>query len=82
MERLAMKIPMMIFFLSVIYFASNGFEIVDAIVKSFLIAFGAALVILLISMMLMFFLTLRESRMENIKTLGVKDAGKKVEMQV
>ncbi len=81
MEKLALKIPVLIFFLSVIYFASTGFEIIDAIIKSFLIAFGVALIILLLTMMLMFFLTLRENKPGNVKTLGVKDAGKKVEMQ-
>jgi hypothetical protein len=81
MEKLAIKIPVLIFFLAVIYFASTGFETVDAIVRAFLIAFGMALIILILTMILMFFLTLREGKSESVKTLGVKDAGKKVEMQ-
>jgi hypothetical protein len=81
MEKLATKIPALIFFLAVIYFLSNGFEVIDAIVRSFLVAFGAALIILTLTMILMFFLTLREGKSESVKTLGVKDPGKKVEMQ-
>ncbi|HUI29770.1 MAG TPA: hypothetical protein VLX91_06100 [Candidatus Acidoferrales bacterium] len=81
MEKLAIKIPTLIFFLAVIYFVSNGSDAIDSIVRSFLIAFGTALIILILTMMLVFFLTIREGRHENIKTLGVKDTGKKVEMQ-
>jgi len=95
MEKLAIKIPVLIFFLAVIYFASTGFDAVDAIVRAFLIGFSSALIILILTMILMFFLTLRESKSESVKTLGVKsermplaDAGqngypreKKVEMQ-
>jgi len=81
MDKLAMKIPALIFFLAVVYFLSSGFEVIDAIVRSFLIAFGAALIILVLTMMLMFFLTLRNGRSESAKTLGVNETGKKVGMQ-
>jgi len=81
MEKLAIKIPVLIFFVSVVFFESDGFGAIDAIVRSFLIAFGAGLIILILTMMLMFFLTLREGRSESVRSLGVKDAGKKMEMQ-
>ncbi len=67
MDKLGTKIPMLIFFLGVVYFASNGFGIVDAIVRAFMLAFGVALVILLFTMLLMFFLTLQKNRTENMK---------------
>lgn len=88
MDRLGTKIPMLIFFLGVVYFASNGFGIVDAIVRSFMLAFGVALVILLFTLLLMFFLTLQKNRSENMKTPATDERvtkmplpEKKVEMQ-
>jgi len=81
MEKLAIKIPMLSFFLGVIYFASNGFDIVDAVIRSFMMAFGIALIMLVLTMVIMFFLTLQKNRSEHDTTLG-KETGKKVEMQV
>ncbi len=81
MEKLAIKIPVLIFFLAVVYFASTGIQTIDAIVRSFLVGFGAALIMLILTMILMFFLSLREGRSESAKNPGVKDAGKKVEVQ-
>lgn len=88
MDRLGTKIPTLIFFLGVVYFASDGFGIVDAIIRSFMLAFGVALVILLFTMLLMFFLTLQKNRSENMKLRAAEERAaqmplteKKVEMQ-
>lgn len=87
MDKLGTRIPMLIFFLAVIYFASNGYDAVDAIIRSFMLAFGVAIIILLFTMVLMFFLTLQKNRSENVKIpaddrpQGVSLQDKKVEMQ-
>lgn len=81
MEESAIKIPVLIFFLAAIYFALTGFKLVDAIVRAFLTGFSTVPIILILTLLFMFFLTLCESRSESVKTPGVKDAGKKVEMQ-
>lgn len=88
MEKLGTRIPLLIFFLAVVYFASSGYSAVDAIIRAFMLAFGVALVILLFTMLLMFFLTLQKNRSENAKTSaaddrvqGVQLQSKKVEMQ-
>ena len=78
MDKLGTKIPMLIFFLGVVYFASNGFDVVDAIIRSFMVAFGVALVILLITMLLMFFYTLQKNRSENVKISAADEHGKRV----
>ncbi len=67
MDKLGIKIPMLIFFLGVVYFASNGFDVVDAIVRSFMLAFGVAIIILVLTMLFMFFLTLQKNRSETMK---------------
>ena len=88
MDRLGTKIPLLIFFLGVVYFASSGFDIVDAIIRAFMLAFGVALVILVFTMLLMFFLTLQKNRSENTKNSPADERAtrmtlqeKKVEMQ-
>ena len=58
MDKLGIKIPMLAFFLGVVYFASDGFGVVDAIIRAFMLAFGIALIILLFTMLLMFFQSL------------------------
>ncbi len=88
MDKLGTKIPMLIFFLGVVYFASSGYGVMDAIIRAFMVAFGVAIVILLFTMLLMFFLTLQKNRSEtakiaaaeeHIQTVQLQD--KKVEMQ-
>lgn len=88
MDRLGTKIPLLIFFLAVVYFASSGYNIMDSIIRSFMLAFGVALIILLFTMLLMFFLTLQKNRSENVKTPAADETAqnaqlqeKKVEMQ-
>lgn len=82
MEKLAVKVPLLIFFLGVIYFASNGFDVIDALIRSFMLAFGIALVILALMLVFMFLLTLQKNRSEDRKPLGGEGAEKKVELQV
>ncbi|MCL4510602.1 MAG: hypothetical protein M1470_05975 [Bacteroidetes bacterium] len=82
MEKLAIKIPLLVFFLGVVYFASKGFDIMDTVMRAFMLAFGVALIVLVLTMVLMFFLTLQKSRAEDSKNPGGKESGKKVEMQV
>lgn len=88
MDRLGTKIPLLIFFLGVVYFTSSGFNAVDAIIRSFMLAFGVALIILMFTMLLMFFLTLQKNRSENTKPSAADEHAtqmtlqeKKVEMQ-
>ncbi len=88
MDKLGIKIPMLAFFLGVVYFASDGFGVVDAIIRAFMLAFGIALIILLFTMLLMFFLTLQKNRSETEKTPAADQRSqtgqlqsKKVEMQ-
>ena len=88
MDKLGTKIPTLVFFLGVVYFASDGYGVVDAIVRAFMVAFGVALIILLFTMLLMFFLTLQKNRSETVKIPAadqhaqtVQLQSKKVEMQ-
>lgn len=88
MDKLGIKIPMLAFFLGVVYFASDGFGVVDAIIRAFMLAFGIAMIILLFTMLLMFFLTLQKNRSETEKTPAADQRSqtgqlqsKKVEMQ-
>ncbi len=78
MHRLGTKIPMLIFFLGVVYFASSGFDVVDATIRSFMAAFGVARIILFVSMLLMFFYTLQKNLSETVKISAVDDHGKRV----
>ncbi len=73
---------MLIFFLGVIYFSSDGSDVVDALIRSFMLAFGIALLILMLMLVLMFFLTLQKNKSVDRKPLGGEGAEKKVEMQV
>ncbi len=88
MDKLGTRIPMLIFFLGVVYFVSNGFDVVDAVIRAFMLAFGVALIILVLTMLLMFFLTLEKNRSEIMKVSAAEEHGqnvslheKKVEMQ-
>ena len=81
MDKLGTKIPMLIFFLAVVYFASSGYDIIDAIIRSFMVAFGVALIILLFTMLLMFFLTLQKNRSENAKTPAAEEHSDTVQLQ-
>ncbi len=82
MEKLALKIPMLIFFLAVVYYMSVGFGAVDAVVRSFMLAFGVALIILVFTLVLMFFLTLQTNRLDDSQSTAHDSEGKKVEVRV
>jgi hypothetical protein len=62
MEKLAIKIPMLSFFLAVVYFASKGFDVMDAVIRAFMLAFGVALIMLVLTMVIIFFLTLQTNK--------------------
>ncbi|MGO9481620.1 MAG: hypothetical protein ACLP05_07560 [Candidatus Kryptoniota bacterium] len=88
MDKLGIKIPVLAFFLAIVYFASDGFNVIDAVIRSFMLAFGIALIILVLTMVLIFFLTLQKNRYDNREILRAKEpdlAGhareKKAEMQ-
>ena len=81
MDKLGTKLPMLIFFLGVVYFASSGYGLVDAIIRSFMVAFGVAIIILLFTMLLMFFLTLQKNRSETVKIAAADEHAKSVQLQ-
>ncbi|MFZ1082040.1 MAG: hypothetical protein WAO19_08950 [Candidatus Kryptoniota bacterium] len=88
MEKLAIKVPTLAFFLAIVYFASNGFDVIDAVIRSFMLAFGIALIMLVLTMVLIFFLTLQKNRYDNREILHGKGSDlsgsmreKKAEMQ-
>lgn len=82
MEKLAIKIPLLAFFLGVVYFGSNGDDIMGALTRAFMIAFGVAIIILVLTTILLFFLTLQKNRAEGHANPVGNEKGKKVEMQV
>jgi len=69
MEKLAIKVPTLAFFLAIVYFESVGFGAIDAVVRSFMLAFGIALIMLVLTMVVMFFLTLQKNRYDNREIL-------------
>ncbi len=81
MDKIGTKIPMLVFFLGVVFFASNGMNALDAIIRAFILAFGVALVILLITILLTFFLTLQENRSEALKLSAVDNRVAGMSMQ-
>ncbi len=82
MEKLGLKIPLLVFFLAVVYFTSEGLDPVDSIIRSFMLAFGVALIILMLTLVLMFFLTLQKNRSDDSQHHAPSTDGKKVEVQV
>jgi ABC-type Fe3+ transport system permease subunit len=81
MDKLGLKIPMLTFFLGVVYFASEGLDVVDAVIKSFILAFGIALIILVFTMLLMFFLTLQKNRSDNMKISSADERVQNMSLQ-
>lgn len=61
-SRNLLKIPLLIFFLGIVYFDSEGFDAMNAIVKSFLVSFGVALSLLILAFIFSFVLTLQRNR--------------------
>ena len=82
MEKLALRIPLLIFFLAIVYYMSIGFDATDAVIRSFMLAFGVALIILMLTLVLMFFLTLQKNRPDDLQAPSPEREGKKVEGQV
>lgn len=82
MEKLGLKIPSLAFFLGVVYFMSKGFDAMDAVIRSFMLAFGVAIIILVLTLVLMFFLTLQKNRSDDMQAPVPESDGKKVEVQV
>jgi len=80
MEKLGMKIPLLLFFLGIVYFVSEGTDVMDAVIRAFIFAFGVALIILVVTLLLVFFNTLNSNRGESSKIPVNRDSGKKVEM--
>jgi len=56
---------MLAFFLAIVYFESVGFGAIDAVIRSFMLAFGIALIMLVLTMVVLFFLTLQRNRYDN-----------------
>jgi len=73
MEKLAIKVPMLAFFLAIVYFESLGFGTMDAVIRSFMLAFGIGLIILVLTMVVIFFLTLQKNRYDNREFLRVNE---------
>ncbi len=89
MEKIGIKIPMLAFFLGVVYYTSRGFGVTDAIVRSFMFGIGIALIMLIYPLALMFVMTLQRNHFERPKASIANDKGpnvplreKKVEAQV
>ncbi len=61
-SRNLLKIPLLIFFLGIVFFDSEGVDVMNAIVKSFLISFGVALSLLILAFTISFVITLQRNR--------------------
>ncbi|MGC8594344.1 MAG: hypothetical protein ACP5US_03895 [Candidatus Kryptoniota bacterium] len=75
-----LKIPLLIFFLGIVYFDSEGFDAMNAIVKSFLVSFGVAISLLILAFTFTFVLTLQRNR-EQAERIA-NEHHKKVEAQL
>lgn len=58
---------MLVFFLGIIYYTSKGLDVMDSIIKAFMLGIGVALVMLIIPMALMFVVTLQRGHSEVTK---------------
>jgi|GEM_PF-4107079 hypothetical protein len=61
-SRNLLKIPLLIFFLGIVFFDSEGVDVMNAIVKSFLVSFGVALSLLILAFTISFVITLQRNR--------------------
>jgi Ni,Fe-hydrogenase I cytochrome b subunit len=63
---------MLAFFLAIVYFVPDGFNVIDALIRSFMFAFGIALIMLVLTMVPIF-LTLQKNRCNNREIIHGKE---------